>query len=74
METGETATNHADYIVTNIVWNEDLTAGLKFKADRLYTHNYADLEERQEVPSAAFTPSVEGSASVGTTTTAGGMW
>ncbi|NLO38261.1 MAG: hypothetical protein GX115_02130 [Ruminiclostridium sp.] len=72
-ETVETATNHADYTVTNIVWNEDLTAGLKFKADRLYTATITLTSKNgKKFQSAAFTPSVEGSASVGTTTTAGG--
>ncbi len=68
----EAATSNADFIVTNVTWNEDLTAGSKFKAATVYT---ATLEltskNAKEFQSAAFTPTVASADSVGTTTTTG---
>jgi hypothetical protein len=69
----QAATNHADYTVTGLVWNEPLTAGGKFKADQVYTATVTLTSKNgKKFQSDAFTPTVAGSSSVGTTTTSGG--
>lgn len=69
----EAATNNPDYTVTGLVWNEALTMGNKFKAGQVYTATVTLTSKNgKKFQDAAFTPTVAGSASVGTTTTAGG--
>ncbi|MEW6709678.1 MAG: SUMF1/EgtB/PvdO family nonheme iron enzyme, partial [Candidatus Riflebacteria bacterium] len=68
----ETATGNADYTVTGLTWNEALTAGGKFKAGQAYTATVTLTSKNgKKFQSAAFTPTVAGSASVGNTTTTG---
>jgi len=68
----ETATANSEYTVTNVIWNEALTAGGKFKAGQVYTATIElTSKSTKEFQAGAFTPTVAGSASVGTTTTAG---
>ena len=69
----EAATANVDYTVTGLTWNEVLTAGGKFKAAQVYTATVTLTSKNgKKFQAAAFTPTVNGSASVGTTTTAGG--
>lgn len=69
----QAATNNADYTVTGLVWNGPLTAGDKFKADQIYTATVTlESKNGKKFQAAAFTPTVAGSSSVGTTTTSGG--
>lgn len=69
----EIATGNADYTVTGLVWNEDLTADNKFKAGQVYTATVTlTSKNSMKFQNASFTPTVASSASVGTTTTAGG--
>ena len=68
----QTATNNADYTVTALTWNEALTAGGKFKAAQVYTATVTlTSKNNKKFQTTAFTPTVSGSASVGTTTTTG---
>ncbi len=68
----ETATANADYTVSNVVWNEALTAENLFKAGQVYTATVTLTSKNgKEFQTAAFTPAVAGSSSVGTTTTTG---
>ena len=70
--TVETATSNADYTVTTLTWNESLTAGGKFKAGQAYSATITLTSKNgKKFQSAQFTPTVSGSASVGTTTTTG---
>ncbi|NLE24976.1 MAG: S-layer homology domain-containing protein [Clostridiaceae bacterium] len=69
----QAATNNADYTVTGLVWNGPLTAGDKFKADQIYTATVTlESKNGKKFQSEAFTPTVAGSSSVGTTNTSGG--
>ena len=69
----EAATSNADYTVTGLVWNEALTTNNKFKAGQVYTATVTlTSKNSKKFQDAAFTPTVAGSASVGTTTTVGG--
>ena len=69
----QAATNHADYTITDLEWNEALTAGDKFKASQVYTATVTLTSKNgKKFQAAAFTPTVAGSSSVGTTTTSGG--
>ena len=68
----ETATGNADYTVTGLTWNEALTASGKFMAGQVYTATVTLTSKNgREFQTAAFTPSVAGSASAGATSTAG---
>ncbi|GEM_PF-1413962 len=68
----ETATHNEDYTVTNVVWNEDLTASGTFKASTTYTATITLVSKNGKAfQEGAFTPTVSGSTSVGTTTTVG---
>ena len=68
----EAATANADYTVTDLTWNEALTAGDKFKAGQAYTATVTLTSKNgKKFQAAAFTPTVAGSASVGNTTTTG---
>ena len=68
----EEATNNVDYTVTGLVWNEPFTGG-KFKAGQVYTATVTLTSKNgKKFQAAAFTPTVAGSSSVGTTTTSGG--
>ncbi|WHH61336.1 S-layer homology domain-containing protein [Petroclostridium sp. X23] len=67
----EGATSNADYTVTSVTWNEALVNG-KFKADQTYTATIVLTSKNgKQFQAGAFTPTVAGAASVGTTTTAG---
>ncbi|MDD4239026.1 MAG: S-layer homology domain-containing protein, partial [Desulfotomaculaceae bacterium] len=69
----EAATANPDYTVTGLVWNEALTADNKFKAGQVYTATVTLTSKNgKKFQDAAFTPTAAGSASVVTTTTAGG--
>ena len=69
----EEATNHADYTLTGLTWNEALTEAGKFKAGQVYTATVTLTSKNgKKFQTAAFTPTVAGSSSVGTTTTSGG--
>ena len=69
----EEATNNADYTVTDLVWNEALTAGGKFKAGQVYTATVTLTSRNgKKFQVDPFTPTVPDSSSVGTTTTSGG--
>ena len=68
----EAATTNPGYTVSNVVWNEALTPGGKFKAGQLYTATITLTSKNStKFQSVAFTPMVAGSSSVGTTTTTG---
>jgi hypothetical protein len=69
----ETATSNADYTVSNVVWNEALTAGnSRFKAGQVYTANVTLTSKNGKLfRTEAFTPVVAGSASAGITATNG---
>ncbi len=68
----EVATANADYTVSGLTWNEAFTAGGKFKAGQVYTATVElTSKNTKEFQAAAFTPTVAGAASVGTTTTTG---
>jgi hypothetical protein len=68
----EMATSNADFTVAGIVWHEALTAGDRFKAGQVYTATVTLTSKNgKEFQTAAFTPTVTGASSVGTTTTAG---
>lgn len=68
----ETATSHSDFTVTQVVWNESLTAASKFKAAQVYTATVTlTAKANKRFQSAAFTPVVASASSVGTTTTTG---
>ncbi len=68
----ETVTANADYTVTGLTWNEALTAGGKFKAGQAYTATVPLTSKNgKKFQTAAFTPTVAGSASVGNTTNTG---
>lgn len=72
VEQVETATANADYTVSNVVWNEAMTAENLFKAGQVYTATVTLTSKNgKEFQTAAFTPAVEGSSTVGTTTTTG---
>ncbi|NLF96540.1 MAG: hypothetical protein GX569_07365, partial [Candidatus Riflebacteria bacterium] len=64
----ETATDNADYTVTGLIWNENFTAGGKFKAGQAYTATVTLTSKNgKKFQAAAFTPTVDGAASVGDT-------
>jgi hypothetical protein len=65
-------TNHPDYEVSEVVWNEALTPLGKFKAGTTYTATVTLTSKNTKtfVPTP-FTPMVASAASVGTTTTTG---
>jgi|GEM_PF-1359999 len=65
-------TNHPDYEVTGLVWNEALTPLGKFKAGTTYTATVTLTSKNTKtfVPTP-FTPMIASAASVGTTTTNG---
>ena len=66
----EGSTNDADFTVTSVTWNEALTAGGKFAAAQAYTATIVlTSKNAKEFQAAAFTPTVAGSASIGTTVT-----
>ncbi len=68
----EAATGNGDYTVAGVTWNEALTPAGKFKAGQVYTANVVLVSKNSKVfQSVAFTPTVTGAASVGTTTTVG---
>ena len=68
----EAATANADYTVTGLTWNQAMTADGKFKAGQTYTATVTlTSKNSKKFQTAAFTPTVSGSASVGTTTTTG---
>ncbi|KJS79971.1 MAG: hypothetical protein JM58_19375 [Peptococcaceae bacterium BICA1-8] len=68
----EAATGNADYTVTSVTWNEALTAASKFKAGQTYTATVVLTSKNNKAfQQGALTPTVTGSASVGTTTTQG---
>ncbi len=68
----EGATSNADYTVSNVVWNEAMTADNKFKAGTVYTATITLTSKNgMKFQTAAFHPVVAGSDSVGTTTTKG---
>jgi hypothetical protein len=68
----EAAADNADYTVTAVAWNEELTAAGKFRAGQAYTATVTLTSKNgKEFQAAAFTPAVEGAASVGATATAG---
>lgn len=68
----EAATNNSNFTVTGITWNGALTAGGKFKANQVYTATVTLVSKNNhKFQSAAFTPTVAGSASVGLTTVSG---
>lgn len=68
----ETATSSADFTVTNVVWNEALTASNKFKAAQVYTATVTlTAKANKKFQSGAFTPVVASGSTVGTTTTTG---
>jgi len=70
--TVEAATSNADYTVTGLTWNQALTAAGKFKAGQVYSATLTlTSKNSKRFQTAAFTPTVAGSASVGTTTTTG---
>ncbi|WP_256761046.1 S-layer homology domain-containing protein [Cohnella sp. WQ 127256] len=68
--TVETATAHIGYTVTNVTWNEALTANGKFKAGQAYSATVVlTSKNSKQFQAGAFTPTVVNSATVGTTTT-----
>ncbi len=68
----ETATADGNYTVTDVFWNEALTASGKFKAGTTYTATITlTSKNTKEFQSAAFIPTVTGAATVGNTTTTG---
>lgn len=68
----QSATNHADYTVTGLIWNEALTGTGKFKPGQVYTATVTlTSKNSKKFQSAAFTPTVAGSASVSQTITTG---
>lgn len=68
----ESATGNADYTVSSVTWNQALTAAGKFKAGETYSATVVLTSKNNKAfQSGAFTPTVAGSASVGTTTTLG---
>jgi len=68
----EAATANADYTVTGLTWNQALTAAGKFKAGETYTATVVLTSKNNKAfQPGAFTPTVAGAASVGTTTTVG---
>ncbi|KAF1079950.1 MAG: hypothetical protein GQF41_3848 [Candidatus Rifleibacterium amylolyticum] len=68
----EAATAHADYTVSSLSWNEALTDAGKFKAGQTYTATVTLTSKNyKKFQAAAFTPTVAGALSVGTTTTSG---
>jgi len=65
-------TGNAYYTVSNVTWNEGLTTLGRFMADQIYTANITLTSKNgMEFGMEAFTPSVAGSASVGTTAVLG---
>lgn len=68
----ENTTSNADYTVSDVVWNEALTAGNRFKAGQVYTATVTLTSKNgKKFPTEAFTPTVAGASSVGTTTSNG---
>ncbi len=68
----QAATNHIDYTVTGLTWNEAMTAEGKFKAEQTYTTTVTLTSKNgNKFQSTAFTPTVAGAASVGQTVTSG---
>ncbi len=68
----QSTTNHPDYEVTGLVWNEALTPLGKFKAGTAYTATVTLTSKNTKIfVSTPFTPMVASAASVGTTTTSG---
>lgn len=68
----QSATANANYTVTNVVWNEGLTAGGKFKAGQIYTATVTLTSKNgKEFRADPFTPTIAGVSSVGETTTTG---
>lgn len=68
----EAATSNADYTVSDAVWNEELTAGDRFKAGQVYTATVTLTSKNgKEFQEAPFTPAVASASSVGSTATAG---
>ncbi len=71
-EQAQDVTNHSDYTITGLNWNEAMTSEGKFKAGQAYTATVTLTSKNGKAfQSASFTPTVGGSASVGTTTTTG---
>lgn len=65
-------TGRTDYTVSNIVWNEQMTTNNRFKAGQVYTATITlTSKNSNKFQTAAFTPVVAGSASVGPTVTSG---
>jgi len=68
----QATTNHADYTVTGLTWNEAMTPGGKFKAEQVYTATITLTSKNgKKFQEAAFTPTVAGASWVGQTTTSG---
>lgn len=68
----EAATANANYTVTQVTWNEPLTAGGKFKGGQSYTATVELTSKNAKAfQGGAFTPTVEDALEVGTTTTTG---
>lgn len=71
-EQAQDVTNHSDYTITGLNWNEAMTSEGKFKAGQAYTATVTLTSKNGKAfQSASFTPTVGGSASVGMTTTTG---